>query len=169
MTRMRRPSRRLGSFGGLAIVALALASLISIAVIWQSSFTIVPAAPRDADARFQQVRERFSGARPLLEIVRGNGRPTMLVHRERLPASRGSTRTIRGLAWRASDRSLAEVRLPFWFVRMKLAGGRVTLSAMLPDGWDIVRVSSDDLVRHGPGLLLDERAPAGDRLLLWAE
>ena len=148
---------------------LAIGIAISIAVVSQSSFRIGTAARRDADDRFDAVRRRFSDGGPLLEITSAGDHPGMVVHRERLPASPAPVATVRGLAWRASDESLVEVRLPFWFLRMKLAGGRATLGALLPAGWDVVRVSSDDLVRHGPGLLLDERRRNGDRLLLWAE
>jgi hypothetical protein len=169
MPRTRAPTRRLVLLAGFAGVALALAAALSIAVVSQSSFRISSAAPADANRSFEEARQRFPGASPLLKIVAADGHRTMRVHREYLPASPALITTIRGLAWRPSDGTLAEVRLPVWFVRMKLAGSRATLGALLPDGWDVVQVSADDLVRHGPGLLLDEQAPNGNRLLLWAE
>ena len=169
MTRMREPSRRTAVLTGLAALVIAAAAIISIAVLSQSALTVGRASQAAANARFEAVRRRFGDAQPLLKIVTADDRARMVVHRERLPATTGSTSTIRGLAWRASGESLAEVRLPFWFVRMKLAGGSAGLGALLPDGWDVVSVSADDLARHGPGLLLDERRANGDCLLLWAE
>lgn len=38
-------------------------------------------------------------------------------------------------------------------------------------GLDLERlhVTGDDLARHGPGLILDQQRPNGDRLLVWTE
>ena len=142
---------------------------ISVLVLLQSSIEVSRALPADAARRFDTLRQRFSGAPALMEIDRTAGGSRLLVHREALPVSPAPVAVVRGLAWHESDRTLAEVRLPFWFVRMKLAGGRGTLGALLPAGWDIVQLEADDLVRHGPGLLLGEQTANGDRLLLWAE
>jgi hypothetical protein len=169
MSRARRSHRRLAVIAGVATVVLAIGIAISLGVVSQSSFRIGTAPRRDADDRFEAVRRRFPDRGPLLEITATGDHPGIVVHRERLPVSPAPVTTVRGLAWRAADESLMEVRLPFWFVRMKLAGGRASLGALLPAGWDVVRVSSDDLGRRGPGLLLDERRRSGDRLLLWAE
>jgi hypothetical protein len=159
---------RLLLVAGVAAV-LAIGVGIGVVVLLQSSIRISRAAPVDASNRFAAVRERFAGARALMEIATSGGKRRLVVHRNALPASPAPIAVVRGLAWHESDRTLAEVRLPFWFVRMKLAGGRGTLGALLPTGWDVVQLEPDDLVRHGPGLLLDEQAANGDRLLLWAE
>ena len=164
-TRASRPP--LTVIAGLICLVVALAAVIGIAVVSQSSLRISRAAPQAADVRFEEVRRHFPTEHPLLEITGAAGHRQVVLHRREQPAAPGSVTTVRGLAWRAADGSLAEVRLPFWFLRMKLAGGRVTLGALLPEGWDLVRVSADDLAQHGSGLLLDERAPNGDRLLLW--
>jgi hypothetical protein len=169
MPRTRAVSRRLAIIAGLTSLGLALVAGISVVVVSQSSFHLRRAAADEAEARFADVKRRFGSVPPLVEIVTSDGHRRAVVHRERQRTSPASLTTVRGLAWHASEQALAEVRLPFWFVRMKLAGGRVTLGALLPEGWDVVRVDTDDLVRHGPGLLLDERAPNGNRLLLWAE
>jgi hypothetical protein len=166
-TMSSRPRRLVLVLAVAAVLAIALS--LGVVVLMQSSISISRAAPAEAAHRFAAVRQRFSGARALTEIARSAGESRLIVHREALPVSAAPIAAIRGLAWRESDRTLAEVRLPFWFVRMKLAGGRGTLGALLPAGWDIVQLEPDDLVRHGPGLLLDEQAANGDRLLLWAE
>jgi hypothetical protein len=160
--------RRVLLVAGVAAV-LAIGVGIGVVVLLQSSIRINRAAPVDAANRFAAVRERFSGARALMEITTSGGKRRLVVHRNALPASPAPIAVVRGLAWHESDRTLAEVRLPFWFVRMKLAGGSGTLGALLPTGWDIVQLEPHDLVRHGPGLLLDEQAANRDRLLLWAE
>ena len=169
MPGMRTSRSLLTVIAGLTCLVVALAAIISIAVVSQSALRISNADPRAANARFEEARRHFPTEHPLLEITGADGHRQVVLHRRKPPAAPGSVTTVRGLAWRASDEALAEVELPFWFVRMKLAGGRVTLGALLPRGWDVVRVSADDLVQHGPGLLIDERAPNGDRLLLWAE
>ena len=142
---------------------------IGVVVLLQSSVRISRAAPADAASRFAALQKRFSSERALMEIATNGGKRRLVVHRNALPDSPAPIAVVRGLAWHESNRTLAEVRLPFWFVRMKLAGGRGTLGALLPTGWDLVQLEPDDLVRHGPGLLLDEQAANGDRLLLWAE
>jgi hypothetical protein len=153
----------------LVVAGLALAAGITVTVLMQSSVTVSHPVPADAASRFAALRQRFQGARPLIEIADKEGTGRLVVHRDALPATPAPVTTVRGLAWRASNRTLADVRLPFWFIRLKLAGGRATLGALLPAGWEIVDLAPDDLVRHGPGLLLDEQAANGDRLLLWAE
>lgn len=168
MPGMRTSRSLLTVIAGLTCLVVALAAIISIAVVSQSALRISNADPRAADARFEEAKRQFPDEQALLEMADADGHRRVVLH-HRQPAATASVTMVRGLAWRASDEALAEVELPFWFVRMKLAGGRVTLGALLPRGWDVVRVSADDLVQHGPGLLIDERAPNGDRLLLWAE
>jgi hypothetical protein len=155
----------------LAVAAgvLVISAAISITVVMQSSLTISHAPPAEAARRFAVLRQRFPGARALIEIVDDAGQSRLVVHRDTLPAAPAPVTAVRGLAWRESNRTLAEVRLPFWFVRMKLAGGRGTLGALLPAGWEVVQIEPDDLGRHGPGLLCDEQAVNVDRLLLLAE
>lgn len=116
-------------------------------------------------ARFAQARAAFGVAKPMLDLdATGN-----LIGRRQEPDSTGKAISrLRVLAYQTGQGRLIEAEVPFWFVKLK---GPALQFAVRGTGLDLkdLEVTPGDLERHGPGLILDESAPNGDRLLVWTE
>jgi hypothetical protein len=72
------------------------------------------------------------------------------------------------LVYQVQQRRLVLADVPFWFVALK---GPALQYAVRETGVDLARrgVTAADLRRHGPGPILDETRPNGDRVLVWVE
>jgi hypothetical protein len=67
------------------------------------------------------------------------------------------------VAWDAAEQRLVRLTIPLWVMRV---GAPKNLGALhLND----LRISVDDIERHGPGLVVDGRTPEGLPVLVWAE
>ena len=123
------------------------------------------AAETEALARFTEARAAFGTAEPMLDLDATGG----LVARRQEPDSTGKAISrLRVLAYQTNRQRLIEAEVPFWFVKLK---GPALQFAVRGTGFDLksLEVTPGDLERHGPGLILDESAPNGDRLLVWTE
>ncbi|MCP3914490.1 MAG: hypothetical protein GY711_02910 [bacterium] len=77
------------------------------------------------------------------------------------------------MTWQPAEGRLARIDFPFWFVRAKLTDqvNLGTLTSIMARDWENLdlRVTEDDLVARGPGLVLDHTREDGARLILWME
>ena len=75
---------------------------------------------------------------------------------------------VRVLAFRAREGRLVHADVPFWFLKLKGPGAVVALRGT---GVDLGKMglTPRHLERQGPGLVLDERQPGGDRLMIWTD
>jgi hypothetical protein len=118
-----------------------------------------------ADGEFEQLRTRFAGQIPLLELRR-NGAP--VIHRN-AAAPRRDVRALHALAFDARSHTISRVDLPGWLLRMMSAGGRFRLANLeVFDDEEQNRLTLEDLERHGPGLVLDAEVRS-KRALVWTE
>jgi hypothetical protein len=120
----------------------------------------------DASKAFDDVRAKFPGRPPLVEF---RGRvPHYNTERATTEASPQALTSVRILAYDPRDDELTRFELPFWLVRLK--SSPFSFSAYvsgLDDGG--VRLTAEELERHGPGLILDLTGPRGERVLVWVE
>lgn len=119
-----------------------------------------------AEAQFASARERFVGQTPLIEMRKG-GDP--LIHRPAEDARVAPIEIIHAMVYTPDSRKLINVNLPLWLLRM--APGKHF--SFLDDNVDFdsgrIRLTLDDVERHGPGLILDQADRRGARVLVWAE
>ncbi len=144
--------------GGIAAAALSVFAYLG----WHS-VTVEQAEPSEALRRFAEVESRFHSSSPMLRIEAGaiTRRPAPLG--EPPPLSR-----LQALAYRTPEQRLVHAVVPFWFLKMK---GPAVQYALRDTGLDLQRlgVTPADLEQYGPGVVLDETRPNGDRLLVWTE
>jgi hypothetical protein len=121
-----------------------------------------------ADSRISEVRARFSGQQPLLRIA-GDGSPEIAGRSDRHD-SHAPLVSLRVLAYDPDRGRLADIRVPFWLLRLA-PDGRVSFT-----GDNGVRFRADRLHVNlaaleavGPGLVLDHAESSGTRLLVWTE
>ena len=159
----------------ILIACVIIVGMFAIAVVGGTAFFFYRhintqfTARENAEQQFSEARARFAGRQPLIEIRRGD---EPIVHRELVDAAqgRGKIETIRVLAYDADARKLVRVSIPFWLIR--LAPGN-HFSFLHDNDIDIdtdrVRLTTEDLERLGPGLILDAHDRRGALVLVWTE
>jgi hypothetical protein len=116
---------------------------------------------------FDESRARFKTAQPLIEID-ALERPRELRSTHSLPTSPEKPKDLYVLAWNPDDGHVARISLPFWVLRF----GRQKMDFLKgSSGLDFERLNVDvaELERIGPALVLDYRAPGGERVLIWTQ
>ena len=64
--------------------------------------------------------------------------------------------------------SWCDSRVPFWLLRLG-KDGKLSMRRPLDDVRGAEKLTVKDLEMLGPGLLIDELKPNGDRVLVWTE
>jgi hypothetical protein len=147
---------------------LFIAGVIGMAafgVMVYRAVTFETAESSDALREFARVRAGMPPAPALLGLdAAGN-----VVRREqpRTDSPRPIHR-LRVLAYHSGTRRLVSADVPFWFFRLK---GPAAQFALRDTGLDLerLRITSAELARHGPAVVIDSSRDNGDRLLVWTE
>jgi hypothetical protein len=118
-----------------------------------------------ADQQFTQVRSRFAGQQPLIEIVGHDRDDEPTIHRPPASAPRARINNLRVLIYDLQQGHLIHADVPGWFLRM-MPNDR--LSTYGSDEFTRHRLTIEDIERHGLGLVLDGRND-NTRILIWTE
>jgi hypothetical protein len=151
--------------GGMVVVAV-----IAGAGFWAyQSFT--PSAEfvdqAKADQQFEQIRGRFKDQTPLI-TAEPDGHNVRL-RAEGRAAFTGQLTALNVAAYDLHAGKLVRFTVPFWLMRLG-HDGRVSLGDGTLDGVKGAdKLTVKDIEALGPGLIVDERKPNGDRVLVWTE
>jgi len=152
--------------GVLLLFFILGAGAIVLTVVWfRQNVTMTESSEDSAQRQFEEVRNRFPGQQPLIQLV--DDRPQYAPER----ATQSSSTPLSTLHIIAFDRDEGKVvtfSLPFWVLRLK--SGPIRISAY-QQGWDDRGVSFrvEDIEKHGPGIIVDASEPGEGRVLIWAE
>jgi hypothetical protein len=122
------------------------------------------ATDSSATAAFDEIRQRYVGKPPLVEV---SGNDT----RSRVPpkdAPRASLSALHVLAWNPDDEHLARIDIPFWLIRLKESPIRFANYASGAVDFD-VPITAADIERYGPGIVVDLHRPGRERALVWVD
>jgi hypothetical protein len=150
-----------------AIVLLGIAAVGGTAYYIYSHVRQEPVAERQASDRLAQERARFAGQQPLIEVDERN---EVVLHSPNAPPSGGARlRTLHVLVYNRKDGRLVDIDVPFWLLRM-MPSGRISLRDRgINFDSDRLHITTADLERRGPGLVLDEQNLDGAQILIWTE
>ena len=121
--------------------------------------------PENAQERFAQMRAKFVGQQPLIEIRRDE---SAVVHRAP-SAARHELRVLHALAYDRHDHKLVHIDVPIWLLRLMPSGRTINISELDEFDDQRGRLTLEDLERHGPGLVLDVQRDRGGQVLVWTE
>lgn len=140
--------------------------MLAFTISWfRQNMAISDASEATATQQFDEIRNRFPGQQPLIQLV--DGQPQYVPER----ATQSATTTLNTLHVIAFDEDEGKVvtfSLPFWLLRMK--SGPIRISAY-QQGWDDRGVSFrvEDIEKHGPGIIVDVTERREGRVLIWAD
>jgi uncharacterized membrane protein len=131
------------------------------------------ASPARAESLFDQSRERFKDAQPLIELdADGDIVRSRLREARAAAVKRGgptpSLDALHVMAWDANDERVVQIAIPFWLLRLKRGPIDVFSETAGLRSADL-RITVDDLEALGPSLLIDQRGRHGDRVLVWIQ
>jgi len=151
----------------LAITVAGLLGLSIFGSLVYRAVSVEEASSSEALTRFAAVRKKFADQVPMLEVD-ASGRITRSAAPPSVASVVPGVKRLEVLGYRAAEERLVAAHVPFWFFSLK---GPALQFAVRDTGLDLerLRLTADDLSRHGPGLVLDQVRPNGDRLLVWAE
>jgi hypothetical protein len=154
--------------GGIVIVlAFVAIGAVVVGVSWMREHVdIVDSTETDASRAFDEIHAKFPGQKPLLELR--DGTPHYIEERASQQRSSATMTMMHVVAWDAGERRLAKVDVPWWVLRLK--SGTISFSSYATGLDDAgVKLTPEEIERHGPGLLLDFTNPREGRVLIWTE
>ncbi len=153
---------------GVAIVGvfLAIGAVIAVTAYFSQHVEVNEATSGGADNAFEEVRQRFKGRPPLIEMR--NGVAYRATPEAPPSAERQAITTLHILAWDPREEKLAKIDVPWWLVRMKSGPIRFSAYASGLDD-DGVSLRPEDIERHGPGIIAELAMERDHRVLLWAQ
>jgi hypothetical protein len=157
---------------GIAIVVV----MVVVAVIAGAGFwayqTFAPDAvfvdQAKADQQLEDIRARFKNRTPLM-VTGEHGRDARLQTEGREATFTGQLQALHVAVYDRRAGKLVRFSMPFWLVRLA-PDGKVSIGDGALDGVrGAEKLTVKDLEALGPGLIVDERKPDGDRVLVWTE
>ena len=155
----------------LAIVVVGTLGVVAMAGVGLYYFSqhidTKSVSPANAVRDFEQVKARFTGQKPLIELDE-RGR-SLRSHTDRTPPSiPKSPESINVMAFDSDDGRIVRVNIPFWLIRMKMRGTTIDFNGNHMNLEDL-KLTVEDLERFGPTLIVDHRSASGERVLVWSE
>jgi hypothetical protein len=147
---------------------LAILAMAGVGIYFFSQHVTTRAVSPAAAARdFDQVRARFTGQKPLIELDR---RGRFLKSNPERPDQPTASRPeqLYVLAFDPDDGRIVRLSIPFWILRLKMGHRTIDFNGNRMDLEDL-RLTIDDLERFGPTLIMDHSTPDGDRVLVWSQ
>ncbi|MGH9349746.1 MAG: hypothetical protein ACRD26_21045 [Vicinamibacterales bacterium] len=146
------------------LILLAVLGLGSAVWLFTQSIEVTTADDASATERFDEIRERFDGITPLLEI---RDREAILTRRPPEQGTGTRLTSLRIVHWDADDDTFARIDLPFWLLRLKSGPIEIASNSVRMRQRDL-RLTVEELEQYGPTLVLDHEE-RGDRVLIWTE
>jgi hypothetical protein len=154
---------------GIAVVCiLGIVAMAAFSVYYVSQHVKThEASPAVASRQFDEVKARFTGQKPLIELsesgqlVRTNPDRPLQQHPR-------SPEQLNVLVFDPDDRRVVQLTIPFWLLRMKMGGTTVDFNGGRMDLEDL-KLTVEDLERFGPTLIVDHSTGRGDRVLIWSQ
>jgi hypothetical protein len=148
------------------IVFVGIGAVIGVTAWFQQNLRVEDSTASEAQSAFDEVRQRYSGRQPLLELR--DGRPAYANGKPDESRPRTQLETLHVIAWDPDDERLTNVAIPFWILRLKT--GPIQFSSYA-SGLDDrgVDLRPEEIERYGAGIILDTTTRSGERVLLWAQ
>ncbi len=158
----------------LVLLGLVLAGIIAMVAVAGAGFYFFSrhiqtrtVSPAGATQEFDEVRARFAGQKPLVELDKSGN-----FIRSNHPASRNAEadrpEELHVLAFDRSDGRVVHITVPFWLLRLRSGSGHVDFNGNSMDLEDL-RLRVEDLESAGSILIVDQRMPDGNRVLVWSQ
>jgi hypothetical protein len=144
-------------------VFICIAAVAAMAWFFASAFEATPADEAGAVRAFDEVRAKFQGVGPILQVEHDDA-----VIARQPPDQRpaGELKAVHMRAWKPGN-ELVNVRLPFSVLRLQ--SGPINIGASSYARRARFSMTIEDVERYGPALWVDHVDEDGSRVLVWTE
>jgi hypothetical protein len=157
--------------GIVIVVGMVVVTVIAGAGFWAYQNLAPEVALIDqakADQQLEEIRATFKNRTPLI-VAGDDGHHARLQTEGREATFTGQLTSLHVAAYDHRAGKLMRFSMPFWLLRLA-PDGKVSIGDGALDGvHGAEKLTVKDLEALGPGLLVDERKPDGDRVLVWTE
>ena len=155
----------------IAIAVTGILGIIAMAAAGMYFFTrhiqMREASPVIAARSFDEVKARFAGQKPLIELDdRGDFRRSNL-QRER-PTNPPPLDAMHVMVYDPDDGKVVNVSIPWWLMRLQKGESVINFNGRDMNLEDL-KITIEDLERFGPTLIVDHKSPSGERVLVWSQ
>ncbi len=147
------------------LILLAILGLGSAVWLFTQSVDVGQADAATAAQRFEEIRERFAGVTPVLEVRDGEA---VISRRPPEQSAGGRLSTMYVVHWDDDDNSFTRIALPFWLLRLKSGPIEIASDRSVISDREL-GITVEELERYGSTLILDHEGNGGDRVLIWTE
>jgi len=150
----------------LGFVAIVAAGVLFVARQMETE----PASAVSAEKAFADARSRFDGQTPIIQIEERDGMIRTRI--DRLPPDDPTgplPETMHVMAYDPEEGRIVRVNLPFWLLRMGNRGSLRFSSSNTRLSFEHLNLTVDDIARYGPALIVDQKMPKGERVLIWTQ
>ena len=153
----------------ILVVILAVAGVVGFGYFMYRQMDISTTTTGNPEQEFADLRARFEGQVPYVELSPGEEEKAV-VHHELEKPTRTPLKHVRMVIYDEREHRLVRMTLPFWLLRL---GGNKPIN-LNPRGTGSglgfrLRITCEDLERRGPGLIVDVTGRRGERVIAWAE
>ena len=148
----------------LLVTVLSVGCVVGAVLLFRQNFDVQRTSEQAAMQQLDDIRAKFSGQQPLIQLVDGTPHVVERVAAQGAPP----IKTLHVIAFDSDEENLVNFSLPWWVVRMK--SGPIRISAY-QQGWDDRGVSFnvEDIEKAGPGIIADITREREGRVVIWAE
>lgn len=158
---------------GLLVAGIVCLIALAAAGLWfaRTHIQVQQTTSSMVSKEFDDVQARFASQKPLIEL---DERGRFLRANTNRPSAGPRPEALHILAFSAKDDKVVRMSIPFWLLRLKGPGNRITLGARGEfNGGDFdlerMNITEEDLERYGPTLIVDHSGTNGDRVLVWSQ
>lgn len=153
----------------LGIVVLGILGVVAMAAVGvyfaTQNFEMHDASPATASREFEEIKEKFAGQKPLIEL---DSRGQLERTNPDRPVQDRRPDKLYVLVFDPDDGRVVRVTVPFWLLRLKMGSTRVDVNGRRMD-LDDLKLTVEDLERYGPTLIVDHTSEDGERVLVWSQ
>jgi len=112
---------------------------------------------------FDAVRARFKDRSPMIEVGNLKG-GDVKIQREPHPGGRRAS-TMHVMTWSPDDNQLTTTDIPLWLMRFS----SLNILSHLGVAPERFRLTAEDVMRFGPGIVVDYKRPGENNVIIWVE
>ncbi len=152
--------------GFIAFIGVVAAGFLFVARQVQTE----PASAVSAAEAFAAARTRFEGQQPIIQIQMGDRVVRTRVTRKPPAEATGPPlESMHVMVWDPKEGRIVRVSLPFWLLRLSNRGSIHFSSERTHLSFEHLDLTVDDLAKYGPALIVDQKMPSGERVLIWTQ
>ena len=155
----------------VAIVVIGILGIVAMAGVgiyfFSQHIETRTASPALAARDFEQVKSRFEGEKPLIELD-DRGRYLKSNTDRKAPPNATAIEGVHVMVFDPDDGRIVRLTIPLWLLRLKMRGTTIDLNGNRMDLEDL-RLTVEDLERYGPTLIVDHKGRDGARVLVWSQ